>query len=226
MKRLCFIALLAGLLIGAVLSSTGPGVSISYSPTLDSVCALIRGGAINEEWKTELASKVQAYRALWGEVGPRLLRASEQISGLRAPRSVTAHLTLCNVPSQSCVGISINMRYTLSSFTTEPVPLRNKVDTLFHEILHKVLAGHIPKESRMLARHAAEPECVRNHLHLLALQKATLLRLGEQQALENVVNIDGQLPGGCYKRAWSLVNATESEYQAYVSEIAKGRSIH
>jgi hypothetical protein len=34
------------------------------------------------------------------------------------------------------------MRYALRSFTPEPVSLRYKVDTLFHELLHIFLSRH------------------------------------------------------------------------------------
>jgi len=57
--------------------------------------------------------------------------------------------------------------------------------------------------------------------HLLALQKAVLLKLQEPKALEEIVTVDGQLPGGCYKRAWALVNATDTEYLKYVAELAR-----
>jgi hypothetical protein len=45
------------------------------------------------------------------------------------------------------------------------------------------------------------------------------LKLGEPEVLQEVVAIDGQLPSGCYKKAWALVNATDTEYLRYVSEL-------
>jgi hypothetical protein len=73
----------------------------------------------------------------------------------------------------------------------------------------------------LLQQRAAEPERVRDHLHLLALQKAVLLKLNEGDALRDVVAVDSALPGGYYKRAWELVNATDSEYLKYVAELSK-----
>ncbi len=99
--------------------------------------------------------------------------------------------------------------------------MRYKVDTLFHELLHHYLSRHPIRRSDLLARHASEPRCVRNHLHLLALQKAVLLRLGEEEALRTVVATDGELPGGCYRRAWALVNADATEYRKYLREVVE-----
>jgi hypothetical protein len=54
----------------------------------------------------------------------------------------------------------------------------------------------------------------------LALQKAVLLAVGEATSLKQVVLIDSQLPSGCYERAWSLVNDTDTTYEHYVAELA------
>ena len=199
-----------------------PIVTVVYSPSLDAACTLVRGGAIKEEWKEELVSRKGEFDAIWASTGPNLVRAAESITGKPFPSApVTARLTLCNLPSQSFVGISVNMRYALRSFAPSPVPMRYKVDTLFHELLHVYLSGHSMPRSTLLSEHAAEPECVRNHLHLLALQKAVLLQLQEPEMLAQVISIDGQLPSGCYKRAWALVNTTETEYLKYVADLTK-----
>jgi hypothetical protein len=134
------------------------------------------------------------------------------------PRSL--RLTLCDVPSQATNEPVVNMRYTLSSFTPAAVPIRYKVDTAFHEVLHTQLRRFSPATSRLLILHMLESACVRNHLHLLALQKAVLLSMGEVDALMQVIHYDSQLPSGCYKRAWSVVNETEETYKDYVAELA------
>lgn len=199
-----------------------PTVTITYNPNLDSACSLVLGGAIKDEWKEELASRKPEFESLWASVGPRLIETAEFITGKAFPsQHFTARLTLCNLPSQSFVGVSVNMRYALKNFVSPPVPMRYKVDTLFHELLHVFLSSHPVSNSALLAQHSSESECTRNHLHLLALQKAVLLKLGESEALQQVVAIDGQLPGGCYKKAWALVNATDTEYLRYVAEISR-----
>ena len=206
----------------AELYAAAPKIDIEYSPTFDSICSLVKSGNIKDEWKKELVQRQPELEALWESIGPALISSVEEITGKAFPDDdQTVRLTLCELPSQSFFGISVNMRYALSSFTDEPVPLRYKADTIFHELLHKFIAEHQPKDSPLLKAHINEPERTRDHLHLLALQKAVLLKLNAIDELADVVRIDSQLPGGYYKRAWEIINATDTEYLKYVDEIAK-----
>jgi hypothetical protein len=38
---------------------------------------------------------------------------------------------------------------------------------------------------------------------------------------EGGISVDSVLPGAYYKRAWELVNATDTEYLKYVAELSK-----
>jgi hypothetical protein len=174
--------LLGALAACSLLAGAGqPTISIDYSPRLDSVCSIFRGAAIKEKWKAELLSRKPEFEAMWAAIGPREIEAAQALAGKAFPgEHFTARLTLCDFPSQSIVGLSINMRFALQSFASPPVPMRYKVQTLFHELLHVFLGRHPPAGSALLAQHAQEPDCVRNHLHLLALQKAVLLELGQR----------------------------------------------
>ena len=224
MRHLIFSVLISISLAGCSSSenSEEPVISLAYNPRLDAICSLFRGGAIRKEWETELTSRQDEFENLWKMAGPKLIEATENITKVSFPsRKYTARLTLCDLPSQSILGISVNMRYSLDSFTQTPVPMRYKVDTLFHELLHKVLAEYPVNESIFLKQYASEPGRTREHIHLLALQKAILLTLNEPEALKSIIDTDSQLPGGYYKRAWEIVNATDTEYLKYVAEISQ-----
>lgn len=202
--------------------AAAPKVDIKYSSTFDSICSLVKGSDIKEEWKKELVQRQPELEVLWESIGPTLISSVEEITGNTFPDDEqTVRLTLCDLPSQSFFGISVNMRYALSSFTDAPVPLRYKADTIFHELLHKFIVEHQPKDSQLLKAHANEPERTRDHLHLLALQKAVLLKLNAIDELADVERIDSQLPGGYYKRAWEIINATDTEYLKYVAEFSQ-----
>jgi hypothetical protein len=218
--------LVAILLGGSQLAqAVPPRVQVEYSPGQDTLCSLLPGSAIRDSWKTELLARQGEFVALWEAEGPRLLAAAERLSGRVFPaQEVTAQLTLCNTPSESSPGsgrVTVNMRFALASFTASPVSMRYKADTLFHEMLHILLAAQPVRNSVLLEQHASEPARVRNHLHLLALQKAVLLELKQPEVLKEVVAIDSQLPGGYYKRAWEIVNASDGEYLKYVGELAR-----
>jgi hypothetical protein len=211
----------------SVCSSRGslPRVQVKYDAAEDVTCSKLPGGSIKEEWKAELLAREPEFIRLWEAEGPRLVAATEAISGEDFPsQEITARLTLCSVPSESFPEtgrVTINMRYALSSFTPEPVSMRYKVNTLFHELLHIFLQRHPIANSALLREHATEDERVRDHLHLLALQKAVLMKLNQADALKEVITVDSMLPGGYYKRAWELVHATDTEYVKYVAELSK-----
>jgi len=199
-----------------------PHVKVKYDPSEDASCS---NGSIKEEWKAELLSREPEFIRLWEAEGPRLVAATESISGKDFPsQEIPVRLTLCSLPSESFPEtgrVTINMRYALKSFTLEPVSLRYKVNTLFHELLHIFLQRHPIANSALLKEHASEDERVRDHLHLLALQKAVLLKLNQADALKEVIAVDSMLPGGYYKRGWELVNATDTEYSKYITELSK-----
>jgi hypothetical protein len=219
MRRIA--ALLCFLFFSSTAIAAPPKVTISYSPSLDTVCALVRGYRIDAAWKDELSKDVERFRDMWARVGPRLLSTTERITGKRfADESISAYLTLCDLPSQSLLlGVVVNMRYALSSFTEDPVPMRYKIGSLYHEILHKFVDDHVPAHSALLSRHRGEALRVREHLHLLALQKAVYLALGMKDELTELIDIDSQLPGGFYKRAWDIINRDQDDYLDYVEEL-------
>jgi hypothetical protein len=223
MRAIGNIILFTGLLTSTCSSRAGlPPVTVKYDAAEDDSCS---GSSVKTEWKAELVSREPAFVSLWDSEGPRLVAATESISGKNFPsQAITARLTLCNLPSESFPEsgrVTINMRYALKSFTPEPVSMRYKVNTLFHELLHIFLQRHPIANSALLKEQATEDERVRDHLHLLALQKAVLMKLNQADALKEVITVDSMLPGGYYKRAWELVNATDTEYVKYVAELSK-----
>jgi hypothetical protein len=209
------------LVVASTAGHSSPVPQIIYEEAADRQCASTEASAIGPGLVSELRSRLPEMRQLWQSVGPEMIRAVTALTNKPFEPTGTIQLTLCNMPSNSLQGPAVNMRYALKSFTETPVPLRYKVDTAFHEELHAFVDANVPAKSELLAVHASEPQCVRNHLHLLALQKAVLLSLNDSASLAQVVAFDGQLPSGCYKRAWALVDATPSTYLQYVAELGQ-----
>jgi hypothetical protein len=206
----------------AEVKAVAPAVDISYNESVDWLCSVFRGSDIKEEWQSDLKNRLPEFEQQWNAVGPKLLTEVEKFTGKSFPQEqikISAHLTLCDVPSDSFLGTVVNMRYALASYTTTPVSLQYKISVLFHEMLHKFLDEHLPTHSRLLSEHQGENKRVLNHLHLLALEKAVYLRLGLAEELKEVIAVDGQLPNGAYKRAWELVNRTDNKYIKYVDEL-------
>jgi hypothetical protein len=196
-------------------------LQVAYDSARDHECALARGQPLKSEWEAELQARLPEFRRLWELQAPQLSRAVTRLTGKPFTPGGIISLTLCDTPSNSFGGVTVNMRYALRTYVAEPVPMRYKVDTAFHETLHRFVSPRVPRNSTLLAAIPRESVCVRNHVHLLALQKAVLLDLGETEALAQVIAIDSQLPSGCYRRAWLLVNEHEHKYKGYVSELAR-----
>jgi hypothetical protein len=217
----CVVLLLFASIAQLVEAAEPARFDVVYSEAQDHACATDRDYQIREEWVSELKQLLPTYREQWAQLGSAMFSAAEILTRRSLASFITpVQLTLCDVPSQSFVGPRVNMRYALRSFTNQPVPLRSKVDTAFHESLHAFVSQYEPRTSPQLAAHLRESSCVLNHLHLLALQKAVLLALDDRAGLERLVSIDSQLPSGCYKRAWAIINATEGTYKQYVAELA------
>lgn len=103
--------------------------------------------------------------------------------------SVTARLTLCNTPSRS-YPVIVNIRYSLSSFTEQPVSIHVKTGTLYHEILHGYIENNLPKRSTLLELYRNENPRVVEHLHSIALLKAVYLKLQLTDQLSSLIEVD------------------------------------
>jgi hypothetical protein len=212
--------LAAALLLCSLAAPVHAGsLDFAYDERADERCSARQ--PVKAQWSSELRSRLPEFRALWESAGPAMVDAVTALTHKPFDPAGTVRLTLCDIPSNAIQGLTVNMRFALQSFTSTPVPLRYKIDTVFHEALHDFVARHTPRESALLALHSSEPTCVRNHLHLLALQKAVLLSVKDERSLDQVIAIDSQLPSGCYKRAWALVNATSSTHTQFVAELSR-----
>src|ERR1700730_19362889 len=100
-------AFLFMLIWGSVCSSPAslPHVKVEYDAAEDVTCSKLPGGSIKEEWKAELLARQAELIKLWEAEWPRMVAATEAISGKDFPsQEITARLTLCNDPSESFPG--------------------------------------------------------------------------------------------------------------------------
>lgn len=220
--RLLAAALLCGL--SAVVPAAPPGptafeVSIAHSRPVDHACSAIRRYPIAPAWQEELDGRLPAFQEVWQLEGRPALERMFELTGGRLHGTYRVRLTLCDLPSSSLFGTSVNMRHALRAFTDAPVSLRYKVAVMNHELLHRLLGDVDLKGSRMLALHASEPARVRRHLHLFALTKAALIDLRHEGTLRELVGIDSSLPANDSRRAWQIINERPDTYIAYVNEL-------
>ncbi len=196
-------------------------VIIEYNSDLDESCSNAKNYKIKDSWKKELKVKQSQLIKEWSNYGGKLLLETEGIVGNEFNRAfVTANLALCNTPSRS-FPLTINMRYSLSTFTNNPVSIDVKVGTLYHELLHPYIINNLRTNSLLLTLYNKEPQRVKDHIHLLALLKAVYLNIGLADKLSTIIEADNSLPNGFYKRAWEIVNSNPSYYLEFVGELQK-----
>lgn len=81
-------------------------------------------------------------------------------------------------------------------------------------------AGEPPKPEWVAELQSRLPEFKAVWEAIGPLQKGVLLSLNASEALAQVISIDSQLPSGCYKRAWNIVNESKDTYERYIAELA------
>jgi hypothetical protein len=198
--------------------ATLPSVDVSYANLFDEACAQQTKYQINPSWVSEINTRLPEFKAAWAKDGPVLLKTSEHIVGKNfREKQFLVSLSICSLPSMGDP-LLVNMRYSLKSFSSTPLSMDVTVGVIFHELLHRYLAGKIPANSKLLLKYKSEDETVTSHLHLLALQKAVYLKLGRADTLKRVVEKDQALPNKSYTRAWEIIDHRES-YKSFVEEL-------
>jgi hypothetical protein len=199
--------------------ASAPKVTLKYAEMFDTVCSKETQYKIDPKWQSELMKRVPEFQYVWDQSGGDLLSMAHEYVGKDFDElEYAVALSVCSFPSMSNP-LLINMRYSLASFTTQPVSRDVTVGLILHEILHRYIEGRVnPADSPMLKKYKAENETVRSHLHLFALMKAVYIKLDKQQLLQNVIARDQALPNGAYKRAWEIVNKIE-DYKVFVREL-------
>lgn len=189
----------------------------------DRDCAAERNQIIKPEWETEFDARLPELQRLWESQAPAFVREVARLTGKKFEPEKTVRFTLCDEFSNAYGGITVNIRFALRSVVAEPVPLQYKIDVGMHEMLHPFIAKLSLRDTPLLRAIPGETRCVRNHVHLFALQKAALLEVGARERLAQVVAIDSKLTSNCYPRAWAIVNQSEDHYKGYVREIAAAK---
>jgi hypothetical protein len=160
----------------------------------------------------ELRPRLQAE---WSRHGTRYVSAALEEIGAPFPYSeMQATLTVCSVSTMS-TPLIINVRKYLPG-AVRPAPQEDFSEALFHELMHHY-AGSLTADSALKKKFASESLVVLNHLHVVALEKAVLSKLGETDELKLVEQEYRTSPSPGYKRAWEIVS--EIGPDAFIEEL-------
>lgn len=160
---------------------------------------------IDPEWVAEAVRRAPEFQRRWDSEGPRYLAVVFEAIGQPFPYAeVQAALTVCPIASMS-LPLLINVREFLASAGNRRpdwfFPL-----LVFHELMHTYTRA-VNTSSALRAKYASETPLTLNHLHVLALEKFVLTRLGMVEELRWLDrDYRSEAPAG-YRRAWEIINA-------------------
>jgi hypothetical protein len=177
------------------------------------------------EWIAEARAGVREAQAIWDREGPSLLASAVEIAGRPfRRREETVTLNLCRTRPSLQAPLLIQFWMFLRGPTKgRPAPPALFVDIVFHELLHNYVSEILgSRKTPLLARYREEPEKVRNHLHLMALQRVVYDRL-QRDDLRRVDLTFIRMSSPEYLRAWQIVNDKDapghSGWEAFVAEL-------
>ncbi|HVK96530.1 MAG TPA: hypothetical protein VM368_01880 [Flavisolibacter sp.] len=172
---------------------------------------------VDEDLMREAGRRVEEFQELWDKEGPDYFNTVFSEINLPFPyKEIHGAFTVSGVPSTN-TPLIINVVPFLS-LAKKPFPIAVFSEIVFHELLHVYLRG-ITDRSTFRKKYMNESLTTRNHLHLMALEKFVLLKLGKTDLLKWLDNDyrKGDLPPD-YRKAWEIVNDKEG-YEVFIEEL-------
>jgi hypothetical protein len=181
----------------------------------DKNCGAFLNKPVKDGWIQEAAKRLGEFQFLYDNEGPKYVKtALEEVGGLYPYKEVQATLTVCHFSSMSSPLI-VNVNNFLST-ADDPLPLFAFTEILFHELMHTYTRPAYEK-SPLIKKYATEPPLVLVHLHVMALEKFVLQKLGRTHVLKWKHSSYGE-GGPGYKRAWEIVDKIEG-HEAFINEL-------
>jgi hypothetical protein len=212
-----------------------PALFMEDAPPFDGACGALKQHEdykITPSMRKELNQRIPEFEKTWRENGGPLIRGMTELLGRPYGRKEeTLTLTLCQWFSPMSNPLILRAREYLKATAVDnpngPTALKPAsyfVGQVFHELIHRYLDRHFSNidsaaASPLIRAHASEPWSVTSHLHHLSIQKAVYLRMNRKAELDTIIDLDSQVRGGIYKRAWEIVNS--DGYQKYIDELLK-----
>jgi hypothetical protein len=215
-----------GTLQGPKIREAIPKIDLIYPPygtIFDRTCSqFLKDSELKPEWIGEVGKLRSTLQQEWENEGPNYLSVVLGEIGLPFPyREMQAVLTICSVSTMS-MPLMINVRPFLVAAKDHP-PAGDFTEKVFHELMHYYVEP-VHAKSGVRKKYAAESPVVVNHLHVMALEKFALLRLGKVDELKYLEHLYETDPApSYYKRAWQIVNDVEG-YEAFIKELKASAS--
>lgn len=197
-----------------------PKIYLVYQPdgtVFDRTCPQFTKTEVKPEWIQETAKRRSEFQSDWDKEGPRYLMAALNEIGLPFPyREMQATLTVCSIGGSLSSPLLLNVRRFLSD-AEDPLPPWLFAEIVYHELMHHYTRP-VYSLSQLRKKYSFEPLQTQNHLHVMALEKLALLKLGKEAELKFIDRRYRTQAPPTYKRAWEIVNDLEG-YEAFLTEL-------
>lgn len=198
-----------------------PVVEILYPPggsLLDRLCKSDFKMQVDDKAVQAAVRKRPEFQKQWDAEGPAYMNAALTEVGLDFPyREMQATLTVC-LPASTSVPLVVDVTKFLPT-GREPAPAWEFSEIVFHELMHTYVSP-VLAHSALIKKYQNEVPTTKYHLHVMAIEKMTLLRLNRIEDLKFIDRDYRNGPDPAYKRAWEIVNDIEG-YQPFIEELQR-----
>jgi hypothetical protein len=196
-----------------------PVVDILYPPggsLLDRLCKADFKIPIDDKALQAAVQQRPEFQKQWEAEGPAYMTAALDEIALNFPyREVQVTLTVC-LPASTSIPLIVNVEPFLPT-ATKPAPAWEFTEIVFHELMHTYVSA-VYSHSALMNKYRDEPPTTKYHLHVMAVEKMTLLKLNRPDQLKAIDHDYRYGPDPAYKRAWEIVNDIES-YKPFIDEM-------
>jgi hypothetical protein len=196
-----------------------PVVEILYLPggsLLDRVCRDDFKVHIDNQIVQAAAQKRPEFQKQWDAEGPAYMNAALTEVGFDFPyHEMQATLTVC-LPASTSIPLVVQVNKFLPT-EKKPAPSWEFSEILFHELMHTYVTP-VFAHSALMKKYQNEVPTTRYHLHVMAIEEMTLLRLNRRGDLKTIDHEYRNGPEPAYKRAWEIVNDIEG-YEVFIKEL-------
>jgi hypothetical protein len=203
----------------SALAAQAPVVDILYPPggsLLDRLCAHDLHVPFDEKALQAAVQQRPEFQTQWDVEGPSYVNTAVKEIGLDFPyREMQATLTVC-LPASTSIPLIIDVRPFLPN-AAKPAPSWEFSEILFHELMHSYVSP-VYAHSALMKKYQNEPATTKYHLHVMAIEKMTLLKLNKPEELKVIDHDYRYGPDAAYKRAWEIVSDIEG-YQPFIDEL-------
>ncbi len=188
-------------------------IIFEYSPIFDQHISELMGTKLDEAAVSWVEGFLPEFSQRWNDAGTTLLDTACSVSGFKFKHSEMK----CIVTVSDFVSMSHPFIVNVKKY--RGVSNRDfLLEVVFHEALHILLTDNWKVwPTNLLKEHAGGDRDVEAHLHLMSVELATHMRLGN---VDRLVEIDHwyEKIGGGYSAAWNIVRG-EEKFKDFLGEL-------